>query len=178
MSTARRFIPEYTVDDYRRWEGDWELWNGVPVAMTPSPFGRHSKVLVNIVSALKVAIDAAQCDATVLVELDWILAKDTVLRPDALVVCGKEPPGHLERTPAIVVEVLSESTRDRDLDLKKSMYAREGVPHYLTLDPDTSEITAFECKDGVYSTSPHDGSLALMICEDCEIRIGVDSLFR
>jgi hypothetical protein len=25
MSTVPRYIPHYTVEDYRRWEGDWEL---------------------------------------------------------------------------------------------------------------------------------------------------------
>jgi hypothetical protein len=31
MSTAPRYQPHYTVDDYRLWEGRWELWHGLDV---------------------------------------------------------------------------------------------------------------------------------------------------
>jgi len=86
MSSAEKYVPNYTVDDYQHWEGDWELWQGVAVAMTPSAYGNHSSVLVNICAALKNAIVNAGCSATVLVELDWIISDDTVLRPDAMIV--------------------------------------------------------------------------------------------
>ena len=33
------YKPRYTVDDYESWAGDWELWQGTAIAMTPSPFG-------------------------------------------------------------------------------------------------------------------------------------------
>lgn len=56
--------------------------------MSPSPFGRHAKLLARTVAALQTAIDAGRCDATVLFEIDWIVSNDTVLRPDAVVVCG------------------------------------------------------------------------------------------
>jgi hypothetical protein len=90
MSTAPRYQPHYTVDDYAHWEGQWELWHGVAVAMSPSPFGRHAKLLARTVAALQTAIDSAGCHATVLVEIDWIVSRDTVLRPDVIVVCGLE----------------------------------------------------------------------------------------
>jgi hypothetical protein len=41
MSSVRKFIPRYTVADYRQWQGDWELLDGVAVSVTPSPFGIH-----------------------------------------------------------------------------------------------------------------------------------------
>jgi Uma2 family endonuclease len=95
--------------------------------MVPSPFGRHGKILGNIVTALNNAIKQAKgqqanCTATVLVEVDWIISQDTVLRPDLVVVCGTEPERHLEAAPAVVVEVLSLGTRDRDLPWKREIY--------------------------------------------------------
>lgn len=45
MSTVPRYIPRYTIDDYQHWEGDWELIDGVPIAMTPSPFGHHERIV-------------------------------------------------------------------------------------------------------------------------------------
>ncbi len=38
---APLFSERYTVADYRQWEGDWELINGIAHAMTPSPLLSH-----------------------------------------------------------------------------------------------------------------------------------------
>ena len=112
MSSASRYCPHYTIEDYRQWEGDWELWHGTAVAMTPSPFGRHGGLLMRLGTALTNAIDHARCSASVLAEIDWIISEDTVVRPDISVICGPPPEGHIESAPAMVVEVLSESTRN------------------------------------------------------------------
>lgn len=39
------YVPRYTVEDHALWEGEWELWSGAPVAMSPSPDMVH-QVLV------------------------------------------------------------------------------------------------------------------------------------
>ncbi len=70
MSTAPQFIPHYTIDDYQLWEGDRELWNGVAVAMTPILFGQRDASPVRITTALSNAIDQANSDASVIVDVD------------------------------------------------------------------------------------------------------------
>ncbi len=77
--TARKLIPNYTVQDYQSWKGECELWQGIPVSMTPSPFGPHSAVVVKIITFL--VNQLRNCDATVLTELDWIVDNHTVIRP-------------------------------------------------------------------------------------------------
>lgn len=188
MSTGKKYIPHYDVEDYQQWEGDWELWEGVPVSMSPSPFARHSKLLGQIVTKLNVAIDATHCDANVLVELDWIISNDTILRPDCVVACGSVPEKHLTTPPAIVVEVLSKSTRQRDLDHKRAIYQQEKVPYYLILDPDAEQLTVLKLDaDGKYKQADQatnatgaDGAdtLALKICGDCELSVDVSTLFK
>ncbi len=42
---VEKYMPRYTIDDYKLWEGDWELIDGIPFAMTPSPFGKYQKFL-------------------------------------------------------------------------------------------------------------------------------------
>ncbi|WP_457626586.1 hypothetical protein [Persephonella sp.] len=37
MSFAEKYLPNYTVEDYKQWEGDWELIEGIAYAMVPSP---------------------------------------------------------------------------------------------------------------------------------------------
>ena len=70
MSTAPRYRPHYTVDDFKHWEGDWELWFGTAVSMAPSPFGKHGSTLARIVTALTNAIDSTESDATVIAGAD------------------------------------------------------------------------------------------------------------
>lgn len=182
MSTAPRYQPHYTVADYSHWEGRWELWDGVAVAMPPSPRGAHAKLLARLVTALGNAIDAASCDATVLVEIDWIVSQDTVVRPDITVVCGPEPSGHVEQTPALVVEVLSDATRERDMVFKRGLYQDRGVPWYLIADPDARALKVLSLgPTGVYKESmsgPESGAVPLTLCDTCRVAIDPATLFR
>lgn len=180
MSTAPRYEPRYSVDDYQQWEGSWELWNGVAISMTPSPFGRHAKALTDMAAAFKQAVDrattkSASCQAVVLTEIDWIVARDTVVRPDLVVVCGGVPERHVESPPAIVVEVLSPSTRDRYCSVKKELYLRTGVSWYVMIDPDSDvhEVLERVGTAGNEAWQPHEGTdrFTLSICDDCQLEV-------
>lgn len=179
MSSASQYQPHYTVDDYQRWEGDWELWDGVAIAMSPSPFGRHAQLLARLAMVLGNAIDGADCSATALVEIDWIVSDDTVLRPDLTIVCGGVPERHVQQTPALVVEVLSASTRERDLVYKKRRYQQESVSWYLIVDPDAETLQCLRLNtNGEYESIAHSGTLNVDICEDCSLAVLVDRLFQ
>lgn len=172
MSSAPRYTPHYTVGDYRQWQGDWELWNGVAVARTPSPFGRHGSMLARLVTTLTNAVDASGCRASVLAEIDWIIAEDTVVRPDATVVCGAPPEGHIESTPAIVVEVLSAATRERDLEHKRALYQDQCVPWYLIADPDNGSLSLLGLREEhTYVPVAIEDDIELAICEHCRLSI-------
>lgn len=177
MSTAPKYRPHYTVDDYQLWEGNWELWGGVAVAMAPSPFGPHASAHVRMATALSNAIDSSACSATVLAEIDWIVARDTVLRPDLTIVCGPAPERHVEQVPALVVEVLSESTRERDLTFKKDLYQHEGVVWYLIVDPNNQTLQALRLNEGEYQAMPHGETLDIDLCNTCSLHVDVTRLF-
>lgn len=178
MSRIPEYTPRYTVEDYRLWEGDWELWNGAAVAMTPSPFGKHGNALARIASALISAIDEADCDASVLLEIDWIVSRDTVVRPDLTIVCGAPPEGHIESPPALAVEVFSESTRERDATVKRSLYEQQGVSWYLMIDPDKKQTNVFRLGVGSRFEAVDAGNpLTVDICDDCVLDVRLDRLF-
>jgi Uma2 family endonuclease len=172
VSTAPRYVPQYTVADHATWEGDWELVDGVAVAMTPSPFGRHAERLSRMAATFWNAIDAAGCHATVLAEIDWVVSNDTVVRPDLVVVCGPAPRRHVEQPPALVVEVLSAATRVRDLTVKRELYETRGVRWYLIVDPDEGESSLLRLGNaGRYESSPAVGRRAIDLCPDCTLSI-------
>ena len=41
-------LEKYTYEDYRHWEGDWELIDGIPQAMAPSPALKHQFIMMKI----------------------------------------------------------------------------------------------------------------------------------
>lgn len=84
--------------------------------------------------------------------LDVVLAEDTVLRPDLLVVrwtdfAGRDLPG----LPLLAVEVLSPSTRWIDPTVKRSLLEAAGCASYWVVDPDTPSLIAWELRDGAYT---------------------------
>lgn len=46
--TITESIKHYTLADYLQWQGDWELIQGRPVAMTPSPGVTHQRICLKI----------------------------------------------------------------------------------------------------------------------------------
>jgi Uma2 family endonuclease len=96
-------------------------------------------------TALQNSIDQEKCDAIALSEIDWLISTVTVVRPDILVLCGDAPQRHVERTPAIVVEILSPSTEHRDRIEKLEINQEQQVRHYLMLDSDQRPERAVGC---------------------------------
>jgi Uma2 family endonuclease len=178
MSAAINYAPRYTIRDYRLWKGDWELWDGIAIAMTPSPFGRHQAILVALVSELRAALREAGCEATALVDLDWIISDETVVRPDVIVVCGSAPEKHLEQPPTLIAEILSPSTRQNDLTFKRDLYASQGVATYLIVDPEPRSIEQLLLgQDGKYQSFDASTHLEVTICGDCAIEVDPQILF-
>ncbi len=146
---AQSTVPvHYHIADYEQWEGDWELIDGIPVAMSPAPVLAHQRLVMLLTMALEEGL--RDCDACrVYPEAEWRVSDDTVLRPDGVVICY--PPGrYLDRPPVLVLEVLSPATERLDREYKRDRYAREGMRHYLIADPDRRRLTAFTLDGGRY----------------------------
>jgi Uma2 family endonuclease len=128
----------YTWDDYRSWPADerWELIDGQPFAMSPSPGFRHQDIAAAITSALRSALRGKPCRA-VAAPMDVRLSATDVVQPDVLVVCDarKITETHIEGAPDLVVEIVSPSTVAHDRMVKLRLYARHGVREYWIVTP-------------------------------------------
>ena len=179
MSAAHRYLPHYTIDDYQHWEGDWELWQGIPVAMTPSPFGVHQRIAKNLVFELESQIRQRDCSATVLFEIDWIVSRDTIVRPDVVVVRGAPPERHVESVPTLVAEIVSDSTAARDREAKRDLYRDQGVTTYVLIDPSAKNVVIHSRSDSDQWIARNlDDSAILRFCDHCVVEIAHESLFR
>ena len=58
--------------------------------------------------------------------------------------------GYVAGIPDLVVEILS-SDRNRDLVMKRELYAGAGIPEYWTLDPVNDVLTVLELTDNEYA---------------------------
>lgn len=175
MSTAPRYVPNYTVNDYQQWHGEWELIDGVPIAMTPSPFGPHERVVSRLARMIGNQIESGKCDCEVYTNLDWIVSKRTVVRPDVMVVCGNQPMRHLEKPPSLMIEVLSDSTHETDLNAKRSLAHENGLRNFLVVDPEQKTIQ--KLADGALVDVSTTALLELTLEGRCCISIDGDKLF-
>jgi Uma2 family endonuclease len=167
---APRYNPHYTLVDYQVWEGNWELWNGVAVAMTPSPFGRHQKALTKLAHMLLSAMETAGCKGCeVAVELDWIIAEDTVIRPDLSLCCGDNIDRFIESPPVLVAEVLSDSTAHKDKTAKRKLYADQGVRYYLMVDTNPGHLEMLRLVNGQYEQVNTGDQMILELNPTCSI---------
>ena len=139
----------YTVSDYMGWPDDirCELIDGVIYDMSPAPLVKHQQVSRNLTTDVcsflrerqrkKSGDGDAGCEAFV-APIDVVLAEDTVVQPDLIVVCDPEKWAngkHIIGAPDVVVEILSPSTALKDRREKKALYQRSGVKEYLLIDP-------------------------------------------
>ncbi len=177
MNIAREFMPYYTVEDYKQWEGDWELIEGIPFAMAPSPFGKHQRVSFLVAKQIEEQIENCPKGCFVYQELDWIVDEHTVLRPDLIVVC-KRVDEYLKFTPEIVFEIVSKSTAFKDENVKFALYEREKVKFYALVYPDIKKMRVFELKDGKFEKvfDGDTGSFTFKI--KCPFEVDIEKVWR
>jgi len=144
-------LPRYTYDDYCLWEGDWELIEGMPVAMAPAPMKVHQQIAIELLFALrdKKLEECEECE--LLYEVDWKLANDTVLHPDIILVCGDENKKYITKAPKVIVEILSPSTAHKDETLKFNIYEAQKVEYYILVYPDDLVAKVYKIKEDRYT---------------------------
>lgn len=76
---------------------------------------------------------------------DVVFSFHDIVEPDLIFVApdqlGILTEKNIQGTPALVVEVLSPSTRKRDREIKRKLYDRAGVREYWLVDPESHVVT-------------------------------------
>jgi len=142
---------EWTVADLEALPDDglqYELADGV-LLVSPAPRPRHQVVLGELHLLLRAACPS---DLQVLMApVDFQPTSRRSLQPDLLVVRRSDVgETNIVRPLLLAVEVLSPSTRSKDLLLKRGLYEDSGVTSYWIVDPDEPSVTALELRAGAY----------------------------
>ncbi len=129
----------------------YELIDGQLYVMD-SPLFPHQNALLNIVGEMRNWFKGKKCFPAV-APFDVTLIKNKnnicVVQPDILVICDKETineKGEYKGTPTMVVEILSKSSRGKDMVTKLNLYAETGVKEYWIVDTDKKQIILYSFK--------------------------------
>jgi Uma2 family endonuclease len=179
MGIANKILPHYTYDDWVHWEGKWELIEGHPIAMSPTPVPAHQRAASEIRTELTLALRKAKCkNCRAYDPLDYKIAEDTILVPDILIVCGVIKKKYLDFPPLLVVEILSPSTALKDRHTKYELYQQQGVKYYLIADTDKKTIEVYELKEKVYELQSEAGHYNFILAADCSVTPDFSNVFN
>ena len=140
-------IKRYKYDDYKNWEGNWEIIEGIPYAMAPAPVPKHQVIVGRIYNELNKNLNCDECEVFI-APIDWKIDEYNVVQPDVSIFCEKyENKSYLSSVAKVVVEVLSLSTAFKDLNTKYKLYEKVGVKYYVIVNPENNEVKIFENKN-------------------------------
>ena len=152
---------EYTAADLARIPEDIrvELIDGVIYDLA-SPANQHQMILGELYEQIRSCIKESNKDClTFFAPSDVWLFKDekTVVQPDLYIICDYSmlsKNGHTKGAPPFVAEILSPSSRSRDLLLKNYIYGNAGVREYWCIDPGRRQVLVYDYSQDPDGISP------------------------
>ncbi len=169
---------EYTVEDYYALpEDQWvELIDGVFYDMT-APRPVHQIISSAVFNTIYNFIRSNKSDCIPLYSpIDVQLDCDdrTMVQPDVVIVCDEDKIRDrvIYGAPDFVLEILSPSTRRKDMFIKSEKYCNAGVKEYWMIDPKKRVLIVYNFKDedvtpeimpleGDYPMNIYDGKLRI-----------------
>ncbi|MGN6184163.1 MAG: Uma2 family endonuclease [Thermoanaerobaculia bacterium] len=154
-STAAATTTRLTYDDYCQLPDDgkrYEIIDG-ELYVNPAPARKHQIIAGNLHGYIWQYTKHVRSGTVYIAPFDVILSEHEVVQPDVLFLTSE----HMERVhehgldgaPDLVIEILSPSSRDRDLLLKRKRYAHFGVQEYWIVDPDAESVAVYRLDRGL-----------------------------
>jgi Uma2 family endonuclease len=135
-----------TYADFRALPEDGQRWELIEGELTvgPAPNVKHQSVSMWLSYHLTRQIQVTGRGRVFAAPTDVWFSETTVLEPDLVVVLAggraRVEAACIQGPPDLVVEILSPSTRRRDVGVKAALYARFGVPEYWVVDPEDDRV--------------------------------------
>jgi Uma2 family endonuclease len=174
--SAIKLLPNYKYADYCQWQGNWEVIEGIAYSMSPMPNPKHQSLTGSIHSLFLRELKKRQCSCKVYQPIDMIIAENTIVCPDILIVCKPIEKNYLDFPPDLVVEIFSPSTKLKDQNTKFDLYQNFGIKYYVMVDPDTEEITIHQLVDGKYQLIKNDDEF-IEFEDGCQVPSDLKEIF-
>lgn len=128
-------------------ENRYEYIDG-EVYLLASPSYNHQRIIMEISNIMYNWFKGRKCEPLT-APFDVTLLKEdnkNVVQPDILVICDTEnidEKGRYRGIPSLVLEVLSETTRHKDMLKKLDLYINSGISEYWIVNPFSREIYVY-----------------------------------
>ncbi|MCX6582083.1 MAG: Uma2 family endonuclease [Candidatus Aminicenantes bacterium] len=144
----------FTYGDYMTWpdEERWELIDGVPYDMTPTPNRYHQDISGTLLTEIAQFLKDKKCQVYAApFDIRFPEANQnedetlTVVQPDISVICdrSKLDSKGCKGAPDWIIEILSPATSKKDRVIKFYTYERFGVKEYWLVSPDDKTVEVF-----------------------------------
>jgi Uma2 family endonuclease len=135
-------VPRYTAAEIRRFPDHhvrYEVIRG-QLFVTPAPGTVHQRVVRDLAQRLQEYLQAQHLGEALPAPFEVQFTEDSAVQPDVLVILDAQrerlSEARFSGPPALVIEVVSYSTKRTDRLDKRDLYQQEGVPEYWVVDAD------------------------------------------
>jgi Uma2 family endonuclease len=152
MATA---VPHYTAEEVRNFPDDrlrYEVIRG-ELFVSPAPGIPHQRVVRDLIVLLHQYLTHNDLGEVLPGPFEVEFTDDSSVQPDVLAILrgrGPQPTRkRLHGPPALVIEIISYSSRRTDRLQKRTLYQEEGVAEYWIADPELKQIERWRPGDSV-----------------------------
>jgi Uma2 family endonuclease len=148
---------KFTYHDYLQLPDDkrYELVEG-ELCLVPSPNLNHQRISRQLEMALWLYVSRQHLGEVFDAPCDVVLSEINVVQPDLLFVSARRrsilTEANVQGAPDLVVEILSPTTGQRDLGIKRNLYAKYGVSEYWIVDPEAQTVEVLLWTETGYRT--------------------------
>jgi Uma2 family endonuclease len=163
MSTTTR---RYTYEDLLKTPDDgnrYEIIDG-ELIVSAAPLVKHQWLLFLLSLHFGNHVHVRRLGRILFAPVDVMFPSGDTVQPDLIFICQDRlhivQGALVNGPPDAILEVLSASTRDRDLGIKRAIYEASGVKEYWIADPDVPGLTLLALgADGKYERIEPDNGL-------------------
>ncbi|MBE8949715.1 MAG: Uma2 family endonuclease [Quinella sp. 3Q1] len=132
----------------------YEIIGGKKI-MAPAANPTHGSIIGRLYAFFFSYLDAKNAGYVFVDDVDVYLKEGPLFKPDLIVVLEENSSiidwdKGIYGSPDMLVEVLSKSTKKRDVTIKKDTYEANGVREYWIVDPYMKAISVYLLRDGKY----------------------------
>ena len=149
---------KFTYHDYLLLPDDkrYEIVEG-ELLVVPAPCLNHQRILRKLGAAISIYAERKRIGEVFYPPCDVVLSMENVVQPDLLLVANERigilTAANVQGPPDLAVEILSDATKQRDLNLKRKLYARYGAREYWIVDPDAETIEVLLWSESGYASA-------------------------
>jgi len=170
---------KFTYHDYLQLSDDkrYELVEG-ELFLVPAPSLYHQRIFKKLGMRLATYVERNHLGEVFFAPCDVLFSDINVVQPDLLFVASERmrilTEANIQGSPDLVVEILSPSTGQRDLGIKRNLYAKYGAREYWIVDPDGKTVEVLSWTETGYRTEAivtQTGRLSTSIFPDLHLNL-------